>query len=148
MSPRGLNLPPAPHQPPASCIFPKRSFGRKNIVLRSFQQTWFRQWAWLHYDEANDVAYCHVCVSALNQKKMKVSNVEPAFVSKGFSNWKDTTMAFKKHESSACHHEAVDVLITIPVTTKDVGEQLSKQYSQEKATNRKMFLRFSRVYDT
>ena len=79
-----VNLPPAPHQPPASCIFPKRSFGKKNIVLRSFQQTWFRQWAWLHYDEANDVAYRHVCVSALNQKKMKVSNAEPAFVSKGF----------------------------------------------------------------
>ena len=35
----------------------------------------------------------------------------------------------------------MDVLITIPATTKDVGEQLSKQYSQEKATNRRMFLK-------
>lgn len=71
---------------------------------------------------------------------MKVHNGEPAFISKGFSNWKDATIAFKKHELSTCHHEAVDVMITIPATTKDVGEQLSQQHCQEKATNRKMFL--------
>ena len=61
-------------------------------------------------------------------KNIKTSNAEPAVFSKGFSNWRDATMAFNKHELSACHNEAVDVMITIPATTKDVGEQLSKQY--------------------
>ena len=65
-----VDLPLAPHQPPPSFIFPKHTLGLKK---HWFQQTWFRQWAWLHYDEANDVAYCHVCVSALNQKRMKAS---------------------------------------------------------------------------
>ena len=94
------DLPLTPHQPSASFVYPKRAFGKKNIVWRSFQQAWFKQWTWLHYDEANDLAYCHICVSALKQKKMKESNAEPSFVSSGFSNWKDATVAFKKHQLS------------------------------------------------
>jgi len=31
------------------------------------------------------------------------------FVSSGFSNWKDVTVSFKKHQLSTCHCEAVDV---------------------------------------
>ena len=127
-------------QPSASFVYPKRIFGKKNIVWRSFQQAWFKQWTWLHYDEANDLAYCHICVSALKQK-MKESNAEPSFVSSGFSNWKDATVAFKKHQLSACHHKAVDVMIIIPATTRDIGEQLSLIHCQEKATNRRMFLK-------
>ena len=92
-------------------------------------------------DEANDLAYCHVCVSALKQKKMKESNAEPSFISSGYSNWKDATVAFKKDQLSACHHKAVDVMITIPSTTRDIGEQLSQIHRQEKATNRRMFLK-------
>ena len=94
----------------------------------------------MHYDEANDIAYCHLCVSALKHKKMKQCNAEPSFLSTGFSNWKDATVAFKKHQLSACH-SAVDVMITIPATTRDIGEQLSQIHSQEKATNRRMFLK-------
>lgn len=116
------DLPPAPHQPSESFVYPKRTFRKKNVVWRSFQQAWFKQWTWLHYDEASDLAYCHICVS-------------------GFCNWKDATVAFKKHQLSACHHKAVDVMITIPSTTRDVGEQLSQIHRQEKATNRRMFLK-------
>ena len=35
-----------PHQPTAFS-FPKRSFGKKNVSLRSFQASWFRQWPFL-----------------------------------------------------------------------------------------------------
>lgn len=31
--------------------FPKRSFGKKSPVLRSFQAHWFKNYSWLHYDE-------------------------------------------------------------------------------------------------
>ena len=30
--------------PPQSYCFPKRSFGKKNVVLRSCQSTWFSKW--------------------------------------------------------------------------------------------------------
>ena len=42
-------------------------------------------------------------------------------MTRGFSNWKDT---FKKHEKSSCHHEAVEVMITLPATTVNIGELL------------------------
>ena len=45
------DLPPTPHQPSASFVYPKRAFGKKNIVWRSLQQAWFKQWTWLHYNE-------------------------------------------------------------------------------------------------
>ena len=70
----------SPHQP-SDFTFPKRSFGKPAIVWRSFQPSWFKQWPFLHYDEANDVAYCHTCVTGFKQGKMRVSNADPAFVS-------------------------------------------------------------------
>ena len=72
----------SPHQPGAGTIFPKRSFGKKSVVFRSFQSSWFQQWPFLHYDETNDLAYCHTCVTAFKEKKMKASSkADPAFVS-------------------------------------------------------------------
>ena len=43
-----MELPRVPHQP-KSFDFPKRSFGKKVIVKRSFQASWFDMWSWLHY---------------------------------------------------------------------------------------------------
>jgi hypothetical protein len=85
-------LPPVPHQPSESFVYPKRTFGKK-IVSASLVQA-------VDLDEANDLAYCHICVSAL-------MHAEPSFISSGYSNWKDATVAFKKHQLSACHHTAV-----------------------------------------
>ena len=38
---------------PMGLMFPKRSFGEKNPVLRSFQTAWF------NYDEGKDLSYYH-----------------------------------------------------------------------------------------
>ena len=77
------NLPDIPdslHQPGLGFKFPKRSFGKATVVFRSFQSTWFRQWPFLHYDETNDLAYCHTCVKGFKEKKMNAT-ADPAFVS-------------------------------------------------------------------
>ena len=50
-------IPPTPHQPGPSFKFPKHSFGKTKIVERSFQQSWFAKWPFLHYDE-NCVCIC------------------------------------------------------------------------------------------
>lgn len=63
------------------------------------------------------------------------------FVSKGFSNWKDATISFRKHDSSGCHKEAVEKMITLPATTRDVAEMLYSLHSSEKAANRKCLLK-------
>ena len=62
-------------------------------------------------------------------------------VSKGYCNWKNATAAFQKHQQSSCHREAVDVMITLPNTTIDIGEQLVKQHAKEKECNRRMLLK-------
>ena len=57
-------------------------------------------------------------------------------MTRGFSNWKDGTIAFRNHEKSASHREAVEVIVTLPATTRDIGEQLSQQHAAQKLKNR------------
>ena len=52
-----------PNQPTAFS-FPKRDFGKKNPVSRSFPASWFKKWPWLHYDQTNDRAFCFTCMKA------------------------------------------------------------------------------------
>ena len=56
----------------------------------------------------------------------------------GYCNWKDATSAFKKHQESKTHCEAVEAMITLPNTTSDVGELLSKAHKEEKELARDM----------
>ena len=58
----------------------------------------------------------------------------------GFSNWKNATSLFAQHEKSSCHRQAVDVVITIPATNRDVAEMLSSQLVKEKENNRCMLI--------
>ena len=73
---------------------------------------------------ATDCVFCHMCCKTLIEKKVEVSmdNWEPSFTISGFSNWKDTTRAFKKHDNSEVHNHAVEKLYILPSTTKDIGE--------------------------
>ena len=41
-----------PHHP-IDFAFPSREFGKKNPTKRSFQARWFKQWKWIHYNEAS-----------------------------------------------------------------------------------------------
>ena len=54
-----------------------------------------------------------------------VFNLEQTFISTGFCNWKDATTKFAKHEGSQCHKEAVLKSVTLPSSTRNVGEMLS-----------------------
>ena len=71
---------------------------------------------------------------------MSVRNAKDAFISRGFCNWKLATSVFRQHELRNCHKEAVEKIITLPATTSDVGEMLSKAHAQEKSENRQVLL--------
>ena len=69
---------------------------------------------------------------------------DPAFVYKGYSNWKDATGergAFNVHSNSKFHKGCTEVAIDLPRTTRDVGELLSSAHAQEKAKNRVYLLK-------
>ena len=38
---------------PIDFAFPSGEFGKKNPTKRSFQARWFKQWKWIHYNEAS-----------------------------------------------------------------------------------------------
>ena len=73
-------------------------------------------------------------------KFLTSSRREPAFISKGFTYWKEATSAFRKHQACDCHHEANEAIIVLPKQILDVGEILSEENKAEKAMNRKAFL--------
>ena len=74
------SVPDSPHQP-ASFKYPKRKFGQKKVVERSFRSDWFKSWPWLHYNEELDAVFCHVCVKALKELKIEMPNCDSSFVS-------------------------------------------------------------------
>ena len=67
-----------PHQPWPVFRFPKHYFAGE-VVFWSFQSSWFQQWPFLHYNETNDLAYCHTCVMGFKEKKVKTFKADPAF---------------------------------------------------------------------
>ena len=53
-----------PNQP-RKFLYPKRLFGKQS---RSFQETWFKDYSWLHYYEEKEAAFCFIC---MNQEKKR-----------------------------------------------------------------------------
>ena len=64
------------------------------------------------------------------QKKLLVSKKKhPAFITKGFIDWKDTTTAFQKHQCSKCHQEATEALFCLPKQIQgDIEEMLNHEH--------------------
>ncbi len=46
----------------------------------------------------------------------------------------------RKHEQSSSHRQAVEAIITLPATTVNIGEQLSREHAKEKEVSRDMLL--------
>ena len=127
-------------RPTKAFQFPKRRFGSKGEE-RSFHAEWCGAFSWLHYDVTADAAFCHVCMCCESEKKVLASTKrDPAFISKGFTYWKEGPKAFKKHQGSECHREAMEALVVLPRCTKDIGELQSAQHQAEKTQNRQMLL--------
>ena len=130
------SLPDTPHQLQNSNI-PRRAFGKKSIVKRLFQSSWFSKWHWLHYVEDQDMVLCHTCTRAHSDVKLQCSSN----VDSGFSNWKYATVKFYIHASTKSHKEAVLKTVTLPSTTANIAYLLSEQHKQEKMDRRQRFLK-------
>ena len=132
-----------PYQP-RDYEFPKRSYGVKTVLWRSFQPQWFDLFPSLHWDTATKKVFCHICVRAWKLKMISTRNVEPAFISTGFQNWKEAKRVMAKHAESGCHKEAVERLISIPQSSGDVGEALDSQLAVERRNSRECLLHILR----
>ena len=147
VQPSATDLPDIGNKPnqPRRYQFPKRSFGKKNIVYRSFQPAWFDQWQWLHYDSSRDLAFCFTCIKAIKTGKMKLSRnmKDSSLIFNDFHSWKEAIRCLNTHEQTTTHKRAVELLITIPETTRDVGEMLSSSLTTKKNANRQVLLKIA-----
>ena len=91
--------------------------------------------------EGEDKVYCHTCVKAYKEKKLVAPNLEWSFISHGYTNWKDATVNFAKHEQSTCHEDAALKILSAGKTIPDVGESLSSQHAVEKEERRVCLLK-------
>ncbi len=85
VSSRFTDFPDKPHQP-LNLDYPKRMFGKKTVVERKFQASWYSQWPFLHYEESSDQVFCHTCVMGFKLKRMRTNSADSAFVSSDFYN--------------------------------------------------------------
>ena len=84
---------------------------------------------------------CITCMQASAQKKLLWSNLDLAFISNEFMNWKVTTVKFAIHEASKCHKEVVSKMIALPSSTKNVAESLSNALKIEKFERQQWLLK-------
>ena len=104
------DLPTKPYQP-RHISFPPRTFGKQSPVQRMFQNSWFHKWQWLNYNVAQDAVHCFMCCKALKDGGAKITGLaEDSFLVNGFTNWKDATTKFAKHESSDFHKVCAEAL--------------------------------------
>jgi len=78
---------------------------------------------------------------AVQEGKLKATNKDLAFITRGFSNWKDATDCFCRHERSKCHLESLELMVKLPSSVHDIGEVLSTAHAHGKSTNRKILLK-------
>jgi hypothetical protein len=70
----------------------------QNSKRRKFQEKWYKEFAWLEYEVANDVAKCFICKQYPYKEKDK-----GAFKSTGFNDWHNAKNAFNLHDKSESH---------------------------------------------
>ena len=50
---------------------------------------------------------------AYKEGKLNNHTLDKALIINGFSYWKDASVSFKKHDSSKCYRESVDIVLTL-----------------------------------
>ena len=62
-----------PNQP-RTLFFSQVPVKHIHVVEIAFKATWFDKWNWLHYDEAADAAFFHVCMTTSQHGKLKAAS--------------------------------------------------------------------------
>ncbi|KAK0144413.1 hypothetical protein N1851_017197 [Merluccius polli] len=100
----------------------------------SFQERWYKDFPWLHYDAVQKGVLCFYCMRVYQDKPTPFAvKSEPAFITSGFKNWKKAIEKFKAHESSHTHCHAVSVTAQ---ENHPVNAQLSSALANTQSDNR------------
>ena len=97
----------------------------------------------LHYDEAEDRVYCIIYINGHHHNMINDIKLENSFAKTAYSNWKNARSkdkGFHQHEISKCHLQAIQKLIEIPKSTKDVATMFKTNMTETKRENRTSLL--------
>ena len=124
---------------PDTSVYPKKMYSDGSE--RSFQPKWKQLYPWIAYNFDKDVVLCSYCAEAKKRNYFDLSTKrEPAFIFKGFSNWKKALEKFQILEGSDCHNEAKQMKI-LAATTDPIDEQSNSKLADQKRNNRQIFLK-------
>jgi hypothetical protein len=118
-----------PLQPDASSIPVKNVKGR----CLKFQASWYSKYPWLHFSITLQRILCFFCSRASVPQD---SHPEPAFVTKGFRNWKKALEKFAEHDASCFHRRAVKH----GQASTPVSALLIKRNNEQQSLARRMLL--------
>jgi len=106
----------------------QESFQLLKKTLR-FQEKWFRDYPWLHYSPSAKAIFCFHCMQAFKQQSSTLAkNMDPAFVSTGFRNWKRAIDKFSTHQLNQAHKVA---MTTYTNQKRSIETQLSTVKEQQ-----------------
>ena len=112
----------------------------KKVVEQSlFKGKWYTSHKWLVLCTKSNKAFCFYCRWAVKTNLLTMSkNVEPAFSTVGFNNWKKAKRRFTEHEKCEAHLEAVSKWAAAKAVPVDA--QLSNHAKKEREMHSRMFL--------
>ena len=97
-------------QPGPDYPSPMKQFGKKKC---SSQASWSKNFSWLHCSKEKGSIFCIFC----KRHKGKLSakhNMEDAYITKEFNNWKKALEAFVDHQKSKAHRAAITYKSVVP----------------------------------
>ena len=94
---------------------------------------------WIAYNFDKDMVHCSYCNETEKRSYFGLSTKqEPAFISKGFSNWKKVIEKFQIHDESNYHGEAKQMKV-LAATTDPINEQSNTKLADQKRNNKQIF---------
>ena len=113
-----------------------KQFGKKK---RSCQASWFKNFSWLHYSKEKDSVFCIFCIRHKG-KLTAEHNMEEAYITKGFNNWKKALEAFVDHQQSKAHRAATTYESVVP-QCGDVLEITVNDLNNKRLAERKYLIK-------
>ena len=83
--------------------FPLKQFGKKKRIC---QASWFKNFSCIHYSKEQDSVFCIFCIKHKG-KLTAEHNLEEAYITQGFNNWKKVLEAFVDHQQPKAHRAAI-----------------------------------------
>lgn len=127
---------PVQFQPSTDFSFPSKNYGNKK---RSCQASWFSTYSWLHYNIGKDSVCCMVCMKH-KEKLTAEHNLEDAFTTRGFNNWKKALKSFADHQGTKAHRVALAYETVVP-QCGDVLEMTTTELNKKRLAEKKYLLK-------